>query len=946
MWFGLLGPLRVLGDSGNALQVRGGRQRVLLAALLMRPRLVVSGEELIDVIWDGEAPASAQVTLRSHVKRLRQGLGAQAGARIVTQPAGYSIEVSDDELDVRRFAKLCERGTSAARAASWDQASGYLSEALALWRGPPLADIRSETLRRDEVPYLEELRLQALESRIETDLADGRLDDIVSELRSLTAGHPLRERFWHQLMQVLEELGRPAEALEVYARARETIADELGANPGIALQQLHQRILLGGTTRSAREPRPAAGPVSMAVPRQLPAAVLHFVGRTHELQKLSKLLAEDRGAAGVARITAIGGTAGVGKTALALHWAHQAADKFPDGQLYADLRGYHPAVKAADPAEVIGGFLSALQVHPERIPASLEAQAGLYRSLVAGKRMLVMLDNARDDAQVRPLLPGSLSCRVIVTSRRQLEGLAAAEGACLLNLDVLTDAEAADLFACRLGVDRLRAEPEAVTELTRQCARLPLALSIAAARAAPYPHLPLTALAAELADRRDRLDALDSGDPNVDVRTVFSWSYRHLGGSSARMFRLLGLHPGPNITVPAAASLAGVPLADARKALRGLIRASLVAEPVAGRFAFHDLLRAYAVQQAEACDTERERRQATIRMLDHYLHTAEAAAHALDPTQHTLACGSPAGGVTPEAIVDCDQALAWFGAEHEVLLTVTRQAAETDFGHHARQLPRSLVTYLDGCGRWQDLASLQHVALVCSQRLGDLDGQAHAHRNLGRAYLRLDESDLALTHLRKAVQLSERLGDQPGQARAHLHLSVVYEQAGQLRNSLYSSLRALELAKAASHPALRAVACNNIGYDYAMLGDFQQALSYCLQALDEQRRLGDPSQEANTWDSLGYVHHHLGDYHRAMECYLHALGLFRDLSSRYLYAKTLSRLGDTYYAAGDNEAARDIWQQAMAIFDKLAHSYASHIRVKLDDLDTATCNSAARGATG
>jgi tetratricopeptide (TPR) repeat protein len=344
------------------------------------------------------------------------------------------------------------------------------------------------------------------------------------------------------------------------------------------------------------------------------------------------------------------------------------------------------------------------------------------------------------------------------------------------------------------------------------------------------------------------------------------------------------------------------------------------------------------VQQAEDCDTEPERRQAVIRMLEHYLHTAEAAARAICPGHYRLASGSPADEVTPEEIGDCDQALAWFGAEHEVLLSVIRQAATTGFEHYAVRLPQSLAAYLDGCGRWQDMAASLRVALACSQRLGDLEGQAWAHRNLGGAHLRLDENDLAFAHLRKAAGLFERLGDLKGEANVYLQLSLVYEQTGQLRRSLSSNLRALELANAVSHSALRASACNNIGWDYAMLGDFAQALKYCQQALDEHRRSGNPSQEANTWDSLGYVYHQLGDYHKAKEGYRRALGVFHDRGSRYLYATTLSHLGDTHYTTGDNEAARDTWQQALAIFDELPHSDASGVRVKLDDLQSATRN--------
>src|SRR6201996_1828039 len=362
------------------------------------------------------------------------------------------------------------------------------------------------------------------------------------------------------------------------------------------------------------------------VPRQLPTRVPHFAGRASELTLLDGLLdeaASDQvtGATGVV-ISAIGGTAGVGKTALALHWAHRVAHRFPDGQLYANLRGFDAGNgKPADPADVLRGFLDALSVHPEQLPADVEGLAGLYRSVLAGRRMLVLLDNAADVAQVRPLLPASPECLVIVTSRRDLAALAAREGAQLLQLDVLTEQEANELLVTRLGKDRAAQEPWAVTQLATLCARLPLALSVVVARAAAAPKLPLSSLAAELTEL-GRLDALDAGDPAANVRIVLSLSYRHLPETAARMFRLLGLHPGPDISAAAAASLAGVPVAAARVALRDLTRASLLMEVAPGRFAFHDLLRSYAAEQKTPAEGVVS---TTRRMLDHYLHTAYRA---------------------------------------------------------------------------------------------------------------------------------------------------------------------------------------------------------------------------------------------------------------------------------------------------------------------------------
>src|ERR1035438_2515234 len=672
-------------------------------------------------------------------------------------------------------------------------------------------------------------------------------------------------------------------------------------------------------------------------PRQLPTAVAQFAGRTAELATLDRWLeqpAGDRAGGGVV-ISAIGGMAGVGKTALALRWAHQVAGRFPDGQLYVNLQGYGPSGQPVAAAEVVRRFLGALGVAPEHIPADSDEQVGLYRSLLASRRMLIVADNARDAAQVRPLLPGAPGCLVLVTTRSPLTGLAAADGACVLTLDVPTETEAAELLSARIGADRAAAEPEAVADLVRLCARLPLALAIVAARAAASGW-PLAALAAELADARGRLGALTVNDAAADVQAVFSWSYSQLSAEAARTFRLLGIHPGPDISGRAAASLAGLPPRQARTALRELAGVCLITERAPGRHALHDLLRAYAADQARACETSVERRAAARRMLDYYLHTAATAAQALDPAQDILPLGPPQHGVTPERIADGPQAQAWFGAEHKVLLAVIGQAVAAGFSEHARQLPWTLVTFLDRGGHWHDLVISHLTALACAERLGDLAGQARTHRNLGRAQLQLGQTGQARAHLTQAADLSRSLGDRAAEARAHLSLSVVFERELQFPESLASSLCALDLSKTAGDPALQAKACNNVGYDHAMLGDPRRGLAYCRRALELHRQAGDPSLEASTWDSLGYIYRHLDDYGQAATSYQRAISLFREAGARYQTAQPLSHLGDAHPAAGDNHAARETWQQALDILDELAHPEAMPVRNKLQSAAIAT----------
>ena len=524
MWFGLLGPLCVQGSTGRGLTVAGARLRVLLAALLMRHRQVVPADELAEIVWDGFPPTSAPVTLRGHVKRLRQGLGAEIGARIITRPAGYSIEVSETELDVLRFSGLCARGSSAARASAWNRAAGILSEALTLWRGAPLADIPSEMLRCAEAPHLDELRLQAIEFRIEADLEIGHLDGLVCELQALTTAHPLRERFHAQLMLALYESGRQADALATYQQARGMLVDQLGIEPSRDLQNVHRRILSGDHPPPGSPVEIGHAQLTLITPRQLPTAIRHFTGRSDELAALTRLLDQTTGTSDVPGISVIEGTGGIGKTTLAVFWAHHVADRFPDGELYINLRGSDPSGHPVPAAEAIRDLIDAFGVPPERVPGRLDAQVGLYRSLLAERRLLVVIDDATDAEQVRPLLPGSPGCLALITTRNQLTSLAANEDADLIMLDTLSRPEAHELLVSRLGRGKLADDADAAEELVTLCAGLPLALTVIAACAAERPASTLKSLAEELEASRRRLGALQACLAVANMRAARSYS--------------------------------------------------------------------------------------------------------------------------------------------------------------------------------------------------------------------------------------------------------------------------------------------------------------------------------------------------------------------------------------------------------------------------------------
>ncbi len=668
-----------------------------------------------------------------------------------------------------------------------------------------------------------------------------------------------------------------------------------------------------------------------AVPRQLPAAVAHFVGRGGELAVLSGLL--DDGA----NVAVIGGTAGVGKTALAVCWAHRVADQFPDGQLYVNLRGFDPGGQVMDPAEAVRRFLDALGVPPERIPPDLDAQAALYRSQLAGRRVLIVLDNARDAVQVRPLLPGAATCLVVVTSRSRLTGLVAAHGAHPVMLDLLTESEARQLLSRRIGPDRVAAEPAALEDLIAACARLPLALAIVAARAAIDPHLPWGTLAVQLRDAGGRLGALSIDDPHTDVRLVFSWSYRALTPPAARLFRLLGLHPGPDTSAAAAASLVAQPLCDVRPLLAELARANLLVEPTPGRYTFHDLLRAYAADLARQTDTDEQRQAATVRILDHYLHTAYTANRLLHPPRDPIILTPPQPGTIPEYPTDHRQALDWFTTEQPVLLAVVDHATANGFDTHTWQLAWTLDTFLDRQGHWHDWAAIERAAVAAAERLGDPIAQARAYRLLGHAHARLGRfDDDADTHLRRALDLYGQAGDLVGQAHTHHNLSHLRWRQGRHTEALDHNLRALDLYRAVGHRPGEARALNGVGWSHAELGDHEQALVYCREALALFQELGDDEGLATTWDSLGYAHHHLGHNDEAITCFQHALDLYRDVRERHQEAVTLNALGNTHRAAGKPHAARAAWQQALAIFSRLDHPDADAVRAKLHGLDHTT----------
>jgi DNA-binding SARP family transcriptional activator len=749
MWVGVLGPL-LLRHRGRDVPVPSTKLRRLLGLLALHAPHPVSTEEIVSVLWDTEPPPTRLDLVKGYATRLRALLEPDRGAApvLLRRAGGYALTCTARQCDVRRFEDLAGQAERAGGQADPASTLRLWEEALRCWRGPLLPDLDPvvrehpaalavRRRRRDGVLVYADLRAAAGEHRL-----------AVAALHELAAAEPLHEGLHARLMRALAGSGEQAAAVTTYAEIRARLAAELGVAPGPELRAAHHALLhpapvpVQAVAAAAPVPRPVP---AHPVPAQLPPAPGPFAGRREQLRQLTALLPRP-GRGGAPLLAAISGTAGVGKTTFAVHWAHRNAHRFPAGQLYVDLRGCDPTGAALRPEEAVRGFLAALGVPAREIPAGLAAQAARYRCLLADQRILVVLDNARDAEQVRPLLPAGRAAATLVTSRNPVTGLLA-DGARPVHLDLFSPAEAGDLLARRLGAPRTDAEPDAVAAIIAACGRLPLALTVVAARAALNPGLPLAALAAEL-----------SGAPGAEVRTVLSWSYATLSAPAARLFRLLGLHPGPDVSAPAAASMAGVRPGQARRLLGELVAASLLAEHAPGRYGWHDLLRGYAADLAAGQDQPADRDAAGGRLLDHYLHTGHQAARLLQARDEIpLPLAPAAPGVTPEPLADYPGALDWLAAEHRALVRCLRAPGARELRPAAPwQLAWALDTYLDQTGSWPDLLACWQAALAAAEALGTGHpgagpAQAHAHRRIGRMHTLTGDGDATEPALPRAV---------------------------------------------------------------------------------------------------------------------------------------------------------------------------------------------------
>ena len=940
MRFRLLGPLEVrAGDDWRG--IGAPKWRSVLAALLINPGQIVAADTLISEVWRDAPPARAANLISIYVLRLRRLMDAADSALLVTRAPGYQLRVAAEDTDALLFEALVRQGRRAFADGDPQGAARQLTEALALWHGRPLADVPPTPLVEAEAERLTELRLGADELRITAELACGGHDQAVAEIRRLLADYPLREGLWLLLMRALDGAGRHAEALEVYGRARDAISEQLGVDPGAELRQFHAELLakdsagLTGTISAGTVPTPGGttppetppgigglpAPPYPPSPAQLPADVADFTGRDEQVKRLCDLLSGP-GASndpGAVRIAVVAGAGGLGKTSLAVHAAHRVRRRFPDGQLYVDLLGATPV--PLPPGDVLARFLRDLGVDGRDIPVDEDERAARYRTTLARRRMLVVLDNARDAAQVRPLLPGTASSAVLVTTRSRMPDLASTK---LVDLNVLDDDEALKLFVKVVGEERPAAEPEATAELLDACAGLPLAIRICAARLATRSGWTVQAMADRLRDVHRRLDEMRAGD--LAVRASFQVSFASLPASTdargidpARAFCLLGLWRGPGISAAAAAALFGVPQYSAEDALEVLVDTHLLESTAPDRYRFHDLLRVYAAERAEADLSAAERDAAVTRLLEWYMQSADAAATAMLPHRYNIPLDSAGADLPPLGFAAAEEALAWYDSESANLVAATRQAAASGRHEIAWRLPAPLFIIFNSRGNWADCIATHRVALASARQAGNRRGEAWVLNNLGDALGVTGDPD-GIGCLESSLAIRREIGDRMGEAQAANNVADAYLMLGRTNEALELYRRALELNREIAYRYGEGVSLVNVGWALLDLDRAEEAIDYL-------QRARHTFAEIDYVDGTGYALHILGRCYlslrrdaEALACLLEALTSHQASGNRRRQAATLTSLGTAQSRVGLAAEACESWAQATAIFTELGDS--------------------------
>lgn len=911
MRFSVLGTMEI-HDGGTPITLKAPKQRTLLAILIARAGRPVAGEDLIETLWSGNPPASARKALAWHLLNLRKTLGDKEC--ITLGPDGYALAAHTTDVDGWHFEELVKTATGDPH-----ETLLRLTRALELWRGNAFQDFDGE-LFRHEARRLDELRVTALDTRGELGLSLGHHAALAPELAELVARYPYRESFRAQLMLAHYRNGRHADALAVYQDGKALLDRELGLDPGPRLRQLEQWIrrrdpsldLQTATTSTAAEP----------IPAQLPASSATFTGRHRHIDAV---IHAGRDAGHAIVVTAVDGMAGVGKTALAVQAAHRLIDEYPGGQLFIDLHGYSAGITPVTPADALERLLHGLGVPESQIPTDVDDRAALYRSTVArADRMIVVLDNAADETQVTPLLPAGPTHLVIITSRRAMAGL---DDAQRISLDLPGTDEAVEMFVKAAGIaPETASEWEQVAAVVELCGRLPLAIRIAAARLHQRRPWTLRELHERLSLQRDRLRELEAGDRSVAA--AFHVSYLALDETHRRLFRLLALASGRTVTVEAAAAPAGHGLDHTEDLLEHLVDVRLLDNPHPGRYVFHDLIAEFAAKALHADEGDEAREAATLRFLDHYLHTAHTAALLFHPQREPLALRSGEADVHAVALADDTQALAWLSDNYGHLLSAIALADDNGLDTYVWQLAWTLTTFFDRRGHWNDWAATTAVVLRATERLGDPARQAQAHSDLARAHSLLGRPETTRRHFQAALRLFKAAGDELRLAHTHLNYSRTFEREQDWDSARTLADRASQIYTRIGNDTGRAHALNAIGWYATRQGEHRQALAHCQAALELFRQGESRPGEAATWDSLGVIHQKLANLDESAYCFERALELSRTIGNLRFEADVLSHLGDTHNLAGRRRVAEQAWRQALDILADLG-SADSELAAKL-----------------
>ncbi|MEV4010826.1 BTAD domain-containing putative transcriptional regulator [Nonomuraea angiospora] len=928
--FAVLGPVRAWRD-GQELDLGTPLQRSILGMLLLREGHAVTPNEMIDAVWGEDAPPRALGALRTYVSRLRTVLEPDRPARsrpelLTSIGRGYALRLPDGSLDLVRFERGVHDSESARKGGRLREAAKGLREALSLFEGEPLAGTVGpySEHQRDR---LVERRISVVETLMDVDLELGNHAKVVSELIALTADHPLREKLRAQLMLAYYRCGRQGDALNVFTETREALIEELGIEPGPELAALHQRILAADPTLAAAEvpaEEPAEEPEQRQAPRlprpaQLPAAVNDFTGRKEIAVRLRTLLSAQSSAQSSAEgvpVVAVSGIGGVGKTALAVHVAHLAEDLFPDGQLYADLRGYTD--EATMPESALGGFLRALGIPPDIVPDGLPERAALYRSILADRRILVLLDNARDAEQVSQLLPGSPGCAAIVTSRGKLADLPSAR---LIDLDVMEPGEALSLFASVAGAERVSAEHGAAMDVVAACGFLPLAVRIVAARLAARPSWTVASLVPRLADEQRRLDELRVG--NLAVEATFALGYGQLAPAQARAFRLLSLSKGPDISTGAAAAVLAVSQFEAESVLESLVDASLLEAPAPGRYRFHDLLKLFARRQLDKTERPEAKAQALHRLLGFYLASAQSA--------HSLAYeGSmiPANIVTISeglSFTSVDEAVAWLIAEGDSLFAAINQAAASAVAGEqllpAGDLLVAMEPLLEAGTHTREFAQGTRAVLSAAQRLGDQGSELRSRYVLGRVLFADNQLKAAESHFRVVHELSTARGEKIVTGEVLNALAVVVGRQRRHIEALELFDAAMRFYRANNVPAGEALVLSYSARDHLGLGRPADAIAAAEKGLALFTEIGSGAGTARARYHLGIVLSRVGRLTEAVHHHAECLAFFRASKQRVWEQRVCSRLAETFIAAGRHPEAVRHAEQALVVSREIGHPY-------------------------